>query len=108
MTLQLPFRLVPPAAQAAEVLASPVGVAKVGVVASPVAAVRAVLAQVQAAVKAALSAGRVAASQHLPFQLNKVGGFGPAPIRRFASRSVVCSARYLAGLNRSLKNEHGY
>ena len=61
MTLQLPFRIVPPVAQVAEAPASPVGLAKVGAAASPVAAVRAVPGQVQAAVKAALSAGRVAA-----------------------------------------------
>ncbi len=74
MTLQLRFQPVPPVAQAAEALASLVGVAKVGVVARPVAVVRAAPARVQAAAKAALSAARAAASQHLLCRSSEIGG----------------------------------
>jgi hypothetical protein len=79
MTPQLRFRLAPPAAQAAEALASLVGVAKVGVAASPVAVGRVALALAQAVVKAGVSAGRVAVFQRLLCPSSKVSGLDSRP-----------------------------
>ena len=89
MTQQLVFRLPPPVGQAAEALASLVGVAKVGAVASPVAVVRAAPARVQAAVKVVLSAGRVAAYPLLLHQSSEVSGLGSRPNQPLACFSLT-------------------